>query len=753
MRRLSGHVEDADTKEKLAAATVRLVEIDTTVITDEKGDFVFNNLCQRDYTIIITHVDCEPVEQKISLAKDRHLDIFMPHARNTLSEVVVEGKTGLPNTGLKQELSGRKLDETKGFSISEALSRINGVTLLQTGSTISKPVIHGLHSNRILTINNGVRQEGQQWGNEHAPEIDPFIANKLTVIKGVDELRYGSDAIGGVILVEPKALRSKPGYSAEFNTIYFTNNRQYVVSGIFEEQPKKLSSLTYRLQGTFKKGANAATRGYRLNNTASDEKNFSVAASWRRPHWSTELFYSFFYTRLGIFSGSHIGNLADLQVRIDAERPDPVFTGQNTYKIGRPYQNVNHQLLKSKTIVQKGDHKFSLLAALQYNKRKEYDVVRTSSNTQPQLNLTVYTLSEELTWEPPKKGNFSNITGASFMQQYNTYSGRYLIPKYDAYTYGGYHIIRWSQKKWEAQAGVRYDYKTIYTDGLRVNQAIVDIHNFDFSTLASSLNVGYRVNEHWKMNTNISLASRAPNVNELLTDGIHHGLAVYEVGDINLKPEHAVNIAFHNNYSTPDGVFSFDLDLYRNYIRNFIYQQPMPEEPVLTIAGAFPKIRYKQTDALLYGIDFSSVIKPVKQLEWHPRFSLLWARNLAIHDWLILMPSNRVQNEITYYFKNAGRLNSTYFSVEMINVFKQTRTPSDKNGKQDYALPPSGYTLLNAELSTIMQIHKLPVTIGIGLRNLLDKAYREYMNTQRYFSDEMGRNIQFRIKIPIEHSY
>ena len=208
---LTGHIEDADTKETLAGATVALVGTDRTIVTDSKGDFVFFNLCAGSYTLHVTHVNCDSVTQQVELSRDRHLDIFLPHARNTLQGVMVEAKTGMANTGFKQELSGRKLEETRGMSISEALGQINGVTLLQTGSTIAKPVIHGLHSNRILTINNGVRQEGQQWGNEHAPEIDAFIADKLTVIKGVDELKYGSDAIGGVILVQPKPLRTHPG--------------------------------------------------------------------------------------------------------------------------------------------------------------------------------------------------------------------------------------------------------------------------------------------------------------------------------------------------------------------------------------------------------------------------------------------------------------------------------------------------------------------------------------------------------------
>ena len=342
----------------------------------------------------------------------------------SLGEVVVEAQKGISNTGFKKELSGKELEETKGLSLAEALNKINGVTMLQTGSTISKPVIHGLHSNRILTINNGVRQEGQQWGNEHAPEIDPFIADKLIVIKGVDELRYGSDAIAGVILVEPKALRSIPGYAAEFNTAYFTNNRQYVVSGVWEQQLRKLPSFSYRLQGTFKKGANAATSGYRLNNTGSEEKNFSVTAGWRKEEFNTELFYSHFATKVGIFEGSHIGNLTDLENAIASSKPDDVFLGENTYKIQRPYQDVTHHLLKLKSILRKGDHKFNLLVAGQFNHRKEYDIVRNSNKTGPQLDLSIYTLSEDLSWEHPKKNNFTGIAGLSMMQQDNSYGGR-----------------------------------------------------------------------------------------------------------------------------------------------------------------------------------------------------------------------------------------------------------------------------------------------------------------------------------------
>lgn len=746
--RLSGHVEDADTKETLPGATVRLAELDREIITDAKGDFVFFNLCEGTYTLLVTHVSCDSVTQTVHLTKDRHLDIFMPHARNTLEEVVIAGKIGTPNTGYKQELSGRKLEEAKSISISEALSRINGVTLLQTGSTVAKPVIHGLHSSRILTINNGVRQEGQQWGNEHAPEIDAFIADRLTVIKGVDELRYGSDAIGGVILVQPKALRSHPGRSAELNAGYFTNNRQYVVSGIFEQQLAKLPALTYRLQATYKRGANSTTPDYRLNNTGSEEWNFSATAGWRKQHFNTELFYSQFNTKVGIFQGSHIGNITDLENAIERDEPDPTFTGQNTYKIGRPYQDVTHHLLKSKSQFIRNGHKFNLQLAGQFNNRKEFDIVRSSTNTSPQLNLTISTLTQDLSWEHPQVNHFSGVIGLAAMQQDNAYAGRYFIPNYQSYTYGAYAIEKWAFDNWDIQGGLRYDYKQINTNRLLTGGSSFDEYNFDFSTMAGSFNLGYRFSPQWKANFNISLASRAPHVNELLSNGIHHGTATYEEGNINLKTEKSLNMVGTIQYQNENKTILAEASVYRNDIRDFIYRQPVPDEPVLTIAGAFPLIRYQQTHALLTGIDASVTIKPVHSLEWISKASILRARNKNIRDWLILMPADRIGTELVYHFNDGTRIQKPYVSAEVQHVFRQTRTPDERNGRQDYKAAPDAYTLVNLNASATIVFNRQPVALSVGVRNLLNTAYRDYLNSMRYFTDETGRNINFRITVP-----
>lgn len=742
---LKGHVEDSDTKDQLTGATVMIRSLNQEVTTDENGDFNFIKLCAGTYILEVTHVGCEPLTRQLNLTKNTHLDLLLPHLKNNLQEVIVSGTKRLTNTGFKQELAGARLEQASGMSLAEALAKLNGVTLLQTGSTISKPVIHGLHSNRILTINNGVRQEGQQWGNEHAPEIDPFIADKLVVIKGVDELRYGSDAIGGVILVDPKPLRYLPGTNAEINAVYFTNNNEYVASGVFEQQLKKQPSFSYRLQGTFKKGANVRTPGYRLNNTALQEENFSATAGWKREHYHLEAFYSQFHTKAGIFTGSHIGNLADLEKAISSSKPADIYLGDDGYEINRPNQEVSHRLFKLRSNIYKGAHKLQLILAAQYNQRKEYDIVRSNSNTKPQLNLSILTLTEDLSWEHPPVSNLKGTVGVSFMQQQNSYTGRYFIPHYISATYGGYWLEKWNKKRWDIQAGLRYDYKAFSTKRLR--NSVLTEYKFDFSTLAASFNTAYKILPDMHVNINLSHATRAPHVNELLSDGIHHGTATYEQGDINLDPERSYNVSIGFDYANPGKTFTAELSLYNNYIADFIYQQPEPDEPVLTIAGAFPKIKYEQTNAVLRGIDAAFNYHFLKRLALSSKASVLRAYNRKIDDWLIMMPADRLSNELIYTFKGNTHISEPYIGIEYANVFKQSRVPGDKFGKQDYKEPPPAYSLVNLNAAITIRYGRYPITLGAGVHNMLNKSYREYLNSFRYYVDETGRNVQFRIKV------
>lgn len=749
---LTGHVHSESIHENLPGATVELLEDGRVVKTNQTGDFVFNALCRRQYSLLITHVNYDTVRMNIEVKANMHMDVDLTMREQVLRDITVSSSRVLQRSGFKQELSGAILQRNKANGLADLLTNINGFSMLQTGNSISKPVIHGLHGNRILTINNGVRQEGQQWGNEHAPEIDPFVANRITVIKGVDELRFGSDAIGAVILIEPALLRQQPGYRAEINALYFGNNRQWTGAGIFEHQVKRIKGFAYRVQGTVKKAANLATPGYRLNNTAFEEKNFSLTAAYNKEHFNTELYYSRFDTKPGIFSGSHIGNLSDLLNAIAAARPSDVFLNKDSYSIGRPRQEVVHQLLKSKTNFDVKNHRFSISLGMQYNRRKEFDVVRSSSNTSPQIDLSLYTFSEEFIWEHPRKGAFSGMGGISAQQQQNTYGGRYLIPNYDAYTLGFFYLEKWKRQKWNLEAGFRIDQKKIQTTRLQSNGSVYENYDFRFQTYAASLNAGYTIKPGFIINSNIAFSERAPQVNELLTNGLHHGNATFEVGNINLQKEKAVNLSLSGTYAPLHSAASLDVHVYNNFIRDFIYQQPKPSEPVLTISGAFPKILYQSCDARLTGADISAKWNLANRIMFTGKYSVLRARNLDINDWLIWMPSDRLEESVSYLFKDNRFFKETALMLTCNQVMRQTRTPDEKNVKQDYKPAPGGYALFHISLNSKMQVGKKAVEFGFNCRNLLNKAYRDYLNSFRYFTDEAGRDIRISIRYIFEHS-
>jgi iron complex outermembrane receptor protein len=249
--------------------------------------------------------------------------------------------------------------------------------------------------------------------------------------------------------------------------------------------------------------------------------------------------------------------------------------------------------------------------------------------------------------------------------------------------------------------------------------------------------------------TSLAFSSRAPHVNELLSDGIHHGTATYEKGDIGLRPEESLHTTVGIRFNHPEGKFGWDLLGYINRMNHFIYQQPQPATPVLTISGAFPLITYRQTDATLRGFDASAWIKPVNNIEWVTRYSFLAARNRTTNDWLIWMPANRLSNEWTWKIPGNGSLTNKYISLEWLHVMQQNRVPDNSVTKQDYKEPPAAYHLLHFNAGTTIQMFKKPVTIGIGIRNLLNTVYRDYLNSMRYFTDEQGINASIRLKIEL----
>lgn len=735
-----GTISDIDTKKALPFAHIHLNDGQYIAISDSLGNYSIANLCIGTYVAVCSHLGCEPIEQVVTLSNnDIQLNFILPHHQYELAVATVKSsKYKVLATQSETTLSNQELLGKRGESLGEALQQISGVSTLQSGSNVIKPVINGLHSQRIVILNNGVRQEGQQWGQDHAPEIDPFVADKLTVIKGANGVRYGADAIAGIILVEPKPLRYEKGIGGELNLATFSNGRTGVLSGRIDANFGFLPRFAWRLQGTLKRGGNVHTPDYYLKNTGISEYNFSYIGGYKNETYSSDIFYSQYNADIGIFAGSHIGNLSDLQTAINS--PSPLVTADFSYAISRPRQRAEHELLKwSNRLKINNIGSVSLDLARQFNRRQEYDARRPYNDSlaqldPPQLNFILKTYTADFTFEHRPIKKWAGSVGVSGMLQQNTYSGIYFIPKYEAYNGGIWAIERHKWQHYEVELGIRYDVRQLNVS--QPNPTHV-AHSFLWHNISASIGGVYRPNDRWRVSFNSGIAWRPPHVSELFSNGVHHGAASFEIGNPSLQTERAYNTIAAIQYRNKQ--LTADLNLFANLIDNYIYVQPtLP--PTLTIRGAFPTFLYTQTNALLIGIDWSVVIPLSQHLSWLSKASLLQTNDLTIGGGIPLMPPVRFDSGLQYQFKNNKSLTESYAKITVLHVLK-----SAINDTLDYAPPPNAYLLLNANAGTTLHIGKQAITLTLAVQNLLNTSYRDYMNRQRYFADEIGRNISIKI--------
>ncbi|MCC6181953.1 MAG: TonB-dependent receptor [Bacteroidia bacterium] len=743
---LSGKVIDKDNGQELEGTFVILKQTNDTKVTDEHGRFTFLNLEEGQHQIIIRHVGCRDTSINITVKKNTSITIKLPHSAVELSQIdVMDKQLETPKTQHIDELSGKELDKTRGQNLGDALQSINGVTTLKTGSSISKPMIHGMQGYRVLILNNGIRQEGQQWGNEHAPEIDPFIAQRLTVVMGSNAVRYGSDAIAGVILVEPNNLPDTASIRSELNLVGSSNGRSGTASAIIEGYFDKLKYFSWRLQGTLKKSGNVRTPNYYLKNTGVEENNFSWATSYHRKRWGVELFYSQFNSKIGIFSGAHADNLTDLMASFNAHKPQDSLA-DFSYSISRPYQLISHELAKMKWhwhIASRWVASFQY--AYQYNIRKEFDKHPPLNNTlaalnKPELDYRITSQSGELMLEHLNIKSFRGQLGASYVNQQNVYLGRFFIPNYINNTFGVFAIERFVRQHIELEAGLRYDYKNLksfYYIGQQLQKP-----ELYFSNLSWNAGGIIKPNKQWLIVVNVGSAWRAPAVNELYSDGIHQGLGSIEKGNSHLKTEKVYNFSIASLWQLQN--LKTELNIYHNQFENYIYLNPS-NQTELTIQGAYPVFIYQQAQARISGIDAKVSSQFSKHLEFNCKAMLLRGWNYTINDYLIYMPSDRYSLNTKYFTDVNTFIRDTYFEIGYQYITKQWRVPK----QSDFAPPPQAYGLLNAEIGTSIILSKQRIDISLLASNILNTVYRDYLDRFRYFTDAIGRNYTIRIKVPL----
>jgi iron complex outermembrane receptor protein len=757
---LAGRVVDQRTGEPLPGAVLRLAETGTAEAADPDGHYHFHQLCAGQHHLHVSFVGYAEQVLAVDMRGSTTRAIKLKADARQLGEVRVEGALAtVPLISQSQTtLSGQALQQTRGLSLAESLKGITGVYSIQTGPTIAKPVIHGLYGNRVLILNNGVRQEGQQWALDHAPEIDPFTATRLSVIKGAASIRYGADAIGGVVLVEPAALPDTAGVGGEVNLVGMTNGRlgaaSAFVQGAIPADTARgggrglglLHGLSYRVQGTLRRAGNARSANYYLANTGLEERNYSLALGYHRGIVNTELFFSRFDTKLGIFAGSETGSVNDLLAAIARDRP--LTPDQFTYTIGRPYQAVVHQLFKAKaTVALPSGDRIEVLFARQTDARSEYGSqlpYNPALGDVPDLFLSLTSHTLDVAYVTEAARPWSATAGLSGSTQANIREYQYLIPNFRNYGAGAYVLGKHRGERLTLEGGLRYDYRwlraflTDVTTGRIIQPTTV--YRAVTGTLGGALALGHGLT----LTANLATAWRPPTVNELYAAGVHQSAASYELGNANLTKEQAYNASASLLYSGEK--LEGELGGYVNYIRNYLYLAPA-QRYIRTVRGAYPVFDYTQADALFKGLDARLSYRPASRLTITSALSLLWAYNLTANDYLIYAPPNRWQNGLRLNLGEAtstGRLRGSYVGISSLLVARQNRTPASG----DYAAAPAAYNLWGAEAGTILHAGHQVFDVSLTASNLFNREYRDYLNRFRYYTADVGQNIQLRLRVP-----
>lgn len=745
-------------------------------VTDAQGRYHLT-LPTGTHTVSTSYVGYRTQAKTITITfpTDATLDFVLVTDVSQLAEIAVHAsaqpKTLQPKTQLGQET----LEKYSNATLGDALREVSGVSALKTGSTVVKPVIDGLHSSRVLVVNQNVRMEDQQWGLEHAPNVDLNAAGKISVIKGAAGLQYGGDAVGGIILIEPERVPVKDTLYGKALLNTASNGRGGGVTASVTQAFK--NGWYWRAQGTFKQLGDLEAPHYVLSNTGTVEQDGSASIGYKGDHSGWDAFYSYYEAKIGILRAAHIGNITDLVNAINNKQPSVVE--DFTYKINAPKQEVAHHLAKLSYYRDWHGARLDVQYAFQFNNRQEFDIRRGENRFKPALDLDLSTHNLLLDYAFRLDTSLRFKTGLSATYQQNVAhldTGiRPLIPNYDKFEAGAYGQLHWQPtEKWLLEAGLRYDF--CHLDALKYylvsrwnergyNQdfqssvlATYDTQllanpTFAYHNFAGVAGAKYALAAKTDAFLNLSVTRRNPNPSELFSDGLHHATGQIELGDLRLQQETSVKISA--TLAHRGETLRFEASPYVNRISNFMYLQPNGLE--YTIRGAFPVWEYRSTNAQLTGADLTLDWDVFKSLNYKATFAYVHAQDLDNNRPLIDMPPARWTNTLRFSREKWSGFN---LGLQHEWVLYQNRFPNNdftaqviQNGAPQTVLvhisqPPPAYGLLHLTSEVaLLQQSRTPVTLRLGINNLLNTAYRDYLNRMRFYADDMGRNITFQVKV------
>jgi len=775
---VNGRVLDKETNQPISYVNVEVLNAERFTTTNSKGEFEIKGLCTDSNTLVISCVGYSNSVCDYHNHDGKTSHIYLTEDVQELEMVTIQVKRQKElGTKTISQVAVKKIEikSNPTQSLASALVDQQGVALTSAGTNIQLPVIHGLYGNRILILNNGLKHGFQNWGTDHAPEIDINSANNITVIKGASGVRFGPEALGGAIIVQPNPLYLDESLNAEAGTGYQSNGRGFNTS---LEVGEGFENWSYYFGGNYTKIGDRHAPDYMLTNSGKEEASANLGVRYRKGNWDFKLHYSYINQKLALLRSS-IAESGDAFIKaLNAE--EPVFIKPFSYDINEPNQQAQHHFSKVEiNWWYSKDGKLTFRAGQQLNNRQEFDVRRNADR--PIVDLDLLTSDYQVEWKHPRWRQLNGLVGVQYFNQNNDNNPGTgttpLIPNYNTSRFSGFVTENKNIGKHTFEAGVRLDYELNNVRGRETNQDIFK-DEYSFTNVTSSIGYVRKISKNNTFRTNLGTAWRTPNMAELYSFGQHgfktsFGLLRYHFSESdalktnqvikmknsNVQPEKGYK--FINEYQVRKNRNAHTVTVYSHYIENFIFNRPFAV--IGTIRGPMPVFIYDQADALFVGADYSLKTNWSEHVAGTFGLSYLWSQNLDKKEALINQPPVVISYKLDWNLGKLWKFDSSSLVLKPSYTFKQFNAPrtvkpedlidgtitiSPNSEIFDFKEAPDGYLMLNAS----WRFKWKQFNGSISVNNILNTTYRNYLNEMRYFADELGRNFIFNLNYSLKTS-
>lgn len=793
---LSGTVVDKKTNKPLPQASVTIPDLKIGVVADSNGHYFFASVPNGSFLIEAHSVGYATETRSIHVSGQAKQDFSLSDETIEESPIVITGsskaiqivRNPVPIVAISREF----LTNNISTNIIDAISKVPGVTAVTTGPNISKPFIRGLGYNRILTLYDGVRQEGQQWGDEHGIEVDQFSIDHIEVIKGPASLTYGSDALAGVVNLLPTPPAPEGKMVGDIQTLYGTNNGEYggsVMLGATKNGFEWMGRASYKRAKNYQDPIDG-----RVYNTAFEEKDGSLTFGLHRKWGYSHLSFSLFDDLQEIPDGSRDSTTRQFTQQItDLDTYRPIVSQQelNSYAMTPLHQHVQHYRAYMTNNFTLGEGRLSVNLAAQRSVRREYDLPQQP--TTPGLFLELNTYSYDVKYFAPEFDGWNLTGGINGMYQVNTVTNGtdFIIPDYKQFDIGPFAMIKKTFGKLDISGGLRYDSRSfqnqqLYTTTNPLTTAQTPVYGEDtlgadrvfsnyshtFTGVSGSIGATYNFSPKFAIKANLARGYRAPNISEISANGVHPGTNIYQIGNPDFKPEFSLQEDLGFSYLSKHLVVT--LSIFNNIISNYIYNQNVLNskgQDSVIVAGN-ETFKFQQGKADLYGGELSIDIHPLKWLHFENGASAVYALNLSV-------PSSQRNDSNRYLpqippFRFFSDLRAEFSAKEhhLVNGFVKVGLDVDARQNRAYLednteTPTPCYSLFNAGVGVGVTNNKGKVLFNVSVmgNNLFNVAYQDALSRLKYFEPyptspipyhgiyNMGRDIMFKLDFPLDFDY